>query len=84
MISGLNNNILAGKEDTRAMGKIVNKAFLNIPEYMESGRLEYLINSLASQPPTEKFLYQKTKHAIINSTQYKIKIPIKNEKKNII
>ena len=40
MISGLNNNILAGKEDTRAMGKIVNKAFLKIPQNMQTGRLE--------------------------------------------
>ena len=81
---GPNNKILAGRDETIAIGKKVNNTFLKVPVYIESGLREYFVNSLESHPPTEKFLYQNTRQAIVNSTQYKISIPIINEAKNTI
>lgn len=62
-------NILDGTEQIIAIGNIVNKVFLNHFLYIESGLLEYLINSPANQPAYEKFLNQKDKEAIINSNE---------------
>ena len=62
-------NILDGTEQIIAIGKIVNKVFLNHFLYIESGRLEYFISSPANQPAYEKFLNQKDKDAIINSNE---------------
>ena len=68
-IFGPNINILAGTDEIKAIGKIVNKDFLKKFLYIESGLFEYLINSLASQPAYEKFLNQKEKQEIINSNE---------------
>ena len=62
-------NILDGTEHIIAIGKIVNNVFLNHFLYIESGLLEYLINSPANQPAYEKFLNQKDSEAIINSNE---------------
>tara|TARA_B110000116_G_C16608742_1_gene478359 strand:+ start:416 stop:601 length:186 start_codon:yes stop_codon:yes gene_type:complete len=43
-------NILDGTEQIIAIGKIVNNIFRNHFLYIESGLLEYLINSPANQP----------------------------------
>ena len=59
----------AGTEDIIAIGKIVNNVFLKKFLYIESGLLEYLVNSPASHPAYEKFLNQKTREAIINSNE---------------
>ena len=61
--------IRAGSDEIIAIGKKVKTILLNFPLYIESGLLEYFVNSLASQPPTEKFLNQNTRHEIKNSIQ---------------
>ena len=72
-----NNNFISipnikkreGTEEIIAIGKIVNNVFLKKFLYIESGLLEYLVNSPASHPAYEKFLNQKTREAIINSNE---------------
>tara|TARA_B100000029_G_C16985710_1_gene745440 strand:- start:8 stop:220 length:213 start_codon:yes stop_codon:yes gene_type:complete len=41
---------LAGTDEIIAIGKIVNNVFLKKLLYIESGLLEYLVNSPANQP----------------------------------
>ena len=68
-ISGPKIKTLAGTDVIIAIGNTVKTILLNFPLYIESGLLEYLVISLASQPPTEKFLYQNTKQEIMNSIE---------------
>ena len=75
-------SILVGNDEIIAIGKKLNNNFLSTPEYMESGLLEYFVSSLQSQPPTEKFLYQNTRHETKNSSEYKINTPRENDIKN--
>ena len=62
-------NIRDGTEQIIAIGNMVYNVLRSHCLYIESGLLEYFVTSLDSHPPTEKFLYQNTKHDIINSIE---------------